>query len=308
MAQHLIQLLQSNVYAFANLTKYERNLLFRYFHKYNPVIARIVELHTDLPLSKAQLMPPEGVPEIVRDYIMQFFDRIFARLDVNGLLRDMVVQYYIYVEVHVEVDDSFSQKADRILQDISHLEEKVYEHSPEGLAFLQDVERRYQDEPKSVGLKERFKYIETKFANFFDKEYQGPDKLSVLEFYNIVEYMENLDIDFVALRYTVSDSYRRLVEMGHGREEMADLGYSQGYLDLQELTENHESYTIDNDIYSGLPFLFKFKRSDSQSIITRVLNECIEWDAAQRAIKAKIENLGKLGRIVTAVGASEQQT
>ena len=99
------------------------------------MIARIVELHTGSPLSKAQLMPPEGVPEIVRDYIMQFFDRIFARLDVNGLLRDMVVQYYIYGEVHVEVDDSFSQKADRILQDISHLEEKVYEHSPEVLGL-----------------------------------------------------------------------------------------------------------------------------------------------------------------------------
>lgn len=307
MAQHLISLLQSNVYAFANLSKYERNLLFRYFHKYNPVVARIIDLHTDLPLSKVRLTSPQGVPELVRDYVMQFFERIFARLNVNEILRDMVVSYYVYGEAIVQVDDDFARQADRILQDVSHLEEKVYEHSPEDLHFMQEVEAKYLKDPFSVSLDERSDYVDTKFANFFDRNYQGPNKLSVLKFYNVQEHLENPDIAFEAIRYNVSDSLKRLNEMGLSRSELANLGYSEGFLDLLEMSGGGESYTIDNDIYSGLPFIFSFRRNDGNSLLTRTLSETCEWDAAQRSIKAKIENLGKLGRIITAEGISEQQ-
>lgn len=307
MAQHLVQLLQGNIYSYANLSKYERNLLFRYFHKYNPVIARIVDLHTDLPLSKTRLQPPQGVPEIVRDYVGQFYDRIFARLNLNDIMRDMVVSYYVYGEAYVQVDDDFAREADRILQDIGHLAEKVYEHSPEDLKFLQEVELKYQTLPTSVSLKERDKYVKTKFANFYDQDYQGPNKLQVLKFYNVMEYLENPDIDFEALRYTTSESLKRLHEMGLDRQALTDLGYSEGFLDLVGQGGSNESYVIDNDIYSGMPFLFSFRRTDSNSVLTRLISEMCEWDAAQRSIRAKIENLGKLGRIVTAEGISEAQ-
>lgn len=308
LAIHLIELLQSNVYGFQNLTRYERNILFRYFHKYNPIIARIIDLHTDLPLSKARLQAPHDVPEIVRDYVMQFFERVFERLNVNELLRDMVLAYYIYGEAYVQVEDFFAEKADRVLQDITKLEEKVYVHEEEDLDFLQKVEKDYSDDPKKVGLKRRMKYMEKKFENFFDPDYTGPTRMSVLRFYNILEYLENGDIDFEAVRYGVSDSYKRLKEQGFDREQLAELGYSEGFLELQELTDQTDSYTIDNDIYSGLPFIFTFRRTDSTSLITRILNQAIEWDAAQRAFKALIENLGKLGRIVFAENISEAQT
>lgn len=307
MAQHLIEFLQSNVYGFANLTKYERNILYRYFHRTNPVIARILDLHTDLPLSKARLQAPQNVPEIVRDYVMQFFERVFAKLNVNEIMREMVLTQYVHGEAHVQVDDFYNAEADRILQDIEHLEEKVYTHNEGDLKYLQAVERAYASDPLKVSLKDRFKYMEMKFSNFFDGKYQGPAKLSVLKFWNMREHLENEDIAFEAIRYNVSDSYRRLRDMGYGPAELVDLGYSEGFVELQKLDPDAESYTIDNDVYSGLPFIFAFRRPDSTSLILRILNQATEWDAAQRAVRAKIESLGKLGRIISAEGASAEQ-
>lgn len=305
-ALHLVELLQSNVYTFSNLSKYERKVLFRYFYRTNPIIGRVIDLHTDMPLSKLRLQAPKGQPEIVRDYIMQFYERIFERLNVNEIIRDMVLTHWIYGEAYVFVDDCYTDHP-RVLQDITALQERVYKHNDEDLQFLQEVESQYSQDPLTVDLQTRLKYIEKKFESFFDAQYTGPTKLSVLRFFYILEYLENPDISFEAVRYQISESLKRLKEMVKTDEELADVGYSEGMLELLRESNDDDSYVIDNDIYSGLPFLFSLKQPDDSAPIMRVLTQALEWDAARRATKAKIERLGQLGRIVTAEGASQDQ-
>jgi len=45
-AQQIIDLLINQVYVFANLTKHEKFILFRFFYKTNPILGRIIDLHT----------------------------------------------------------------------------------------------------------------------------------------------------------------------------------------------------------------------------------------------------------------------
>lgn len=305
-ALHLVELLQSNVYTFSNLSKYERKVLFRYFYRTNPIIGRVIDLHTDMPLSKLRLQAPKGQPEIVRDYVMQFYERLFDRLDINEVIRDMVLTHWIYGEAYVFVDDSYTTHP-RILQDITSLQERVYRHTDEDLTFLQSTEQSYSQDPHSVDLETRLKYIEKKFETFFDAQYTGPSKISVLKFFYILEYLENPDIGFEAVRYQISESLKRLREMVGSNEELLDVGYSAGMLELLSESQDNDSFVIDNDTYSGLPFIFSLKQPDDSAPIMRILTEALEWDAARRATKSKIERLGQLGRVVTADGASPAQ-
>lgn len=162
MAGHIIDLLTTNVYTFANLTRFEKSLLYRYFYKTNPVIGRLCDLHTDLPLSKTRLQAPADLPDIAKDYIMQFYERLLARLNFPEFLRDLVLAHTIYGEATALVDD-FYKEFDRVLQNITHIEDQLFSDDPEDEKFLKAIEDAYDKEPKSVKLADRLKYIKLKF-------------------------------------------------------------------------------------------------------------------------------------------------
>ena len=308
MAQRIIDLLTSNVYTFANLTRFERNLLFRYFYKTNPVIGRLIDLHTDLPLSKTRLQAPSDLPDIAKDYIMQFYERLLDRLNFASFLRDLVLTHCIYGESVALVDDYYKD-FDRVLQDIHVLEEHVFNYSDEDAKFMETVESVYEKNPKDVKVQDRIKYIKLKFSNFFEPDYTGPDRLSVLPFYKIQEYLENDDVDYLAVKYQLSESLNQLLAAKVDDSFLHEVGYSEGMTAMLADPELHQDKTvvIDSDSYDGYPFVFQLKRPEGSSIILRTINEALEWEAAKRAMRAKIESIGKVGRVITAPGLSEGQ-
>lgn len=312
-AVQLIELLQTNVFHFSHLTKHEKFIIYRFFQKTNPILGRILDLHTDLPLSKMRFTAPENQPEIVKDYILQFYQKIFDRLKFPELIRDMVLSYWIYGEAYVFVDDYFLD-FERELQTLQVLDSKVFEVSGDTQSKLAAVESAYSTNPKSVSAAERKEYIEKKFSGFYSEGYMGPDRAFVIPFYMIEEYFENSDIGFQAINYSLSDELRSLGLQKEGSNAaLMELGYTKGFIHL--MNESREGLSggfnrgivVDNDTTAGVPFIFSMKRPDGSSILSRVFAEALEWDASKRALKAKLELFGKIGRIVTAEDLSEEQ-
>jgi len=57
-----------------------------------------------------------------------------------------------------------------------------------------------------------------------------------------------------------------------------------------------------------MPFIINLQRPEGASNILCVLEQGLEWEASVRAMRAKIENIGKVGRVVFSEGLSESQT
>lgn len=309
-AQHIISLLNTQVYELANLTKHERFILLRYFYRTNPILGRVIDLHTELPLSKLRLQPPQDCPKIVRDFMMQYYEKIFNRLCFAEHLKDLVLHYHLFGEGFALIEDYFNKFATK-LQSIEDLSVKSFDYKDEDLKFIERIEKEYEADPKKVDLKDRQKYFEKKFLGFFNKGYIGPERLRILKFYDITEYFSNEEIGFEAIRHRISDGVQTILqdhnvplsvnqEDANTYDSLKELGYSEGFIELLKQNRESRDIIIDNDIYSGLPFLLVFKRYESTSLAYRVLDACIAWDAAHRALKAKVKTIGRVGRVITA--------
>jgi len=308
-AQHIISLLNTQVYELANLTKHERYILLRYFYRTNPILGRVIDLHTEIPLSKLRLQPPQDCPKIVRDYMMQYYEKIFNKLSFAENLKDLVLHYHLFGEGYALVEDYFNKFATK-LQCVEGLSAESFTYKDEDIAFIERVEKEYEADSKKVELKDRQKYFEKKFLGFFNKAYTGPERFRVLKFYDITEYFSNEEIGFEAIRHRISDGVQTILQdvgsSGMNKEGVDDyeslieLGYSEGFVELLKQNRDSRDIIIDNDIYSGLPFVLVFKRYESTSLAYRVLDACVAWDASARALKARVKTLGRIGRVITA--------
>jgi len=307
-ALHILELLTSRVYTFSNLSRFEKNILYRYFYRYNPVIARVVDLHTNLPLSKIRLQAPRGVPEIVKDFVTTFYNRIMERTNFNEVLREMVLHHNIYGDAHTLVDDSYT--GNRELAHPEILEENLYNRSEEDRAKLNDIEDRYSKDPESVSVQERREYLDAKFIGFYDVGYQGPNRISKIEFHRILEIMENPDLGYEAITIETEPALQELIAQGLTHDDLKELGYTEGFLRLlnqEDVPSDGSTITVDNDTLEGDAYLLRLRRTSGFSLIERVINECLEWYFAKKALQAKMDNFGKIGRIVTSEGLSEDQ-
>ncbi|MFA5071304.1 MAG: hypothetical protein WC511_02925 [Candidatus Pacearchaeota archaeon] len=307
-AQHIISLINTDVYSIANLTKHERFILLRYFYRSNPILGRVIDLHTEIPLSKLRLQPPQDCPKIVKDYMTMFFEKIFNRINFTEVLKDVVLFYQLLGEGYAMVDDYFAEHP-RKLQSIEDLSGKSFDYKEEDLKFIEKIEKEYEADPKKVTVADRQKYFEKKFLGFFTKSYNGPDRLRALKFYDITEYFTNEEIGFEAIRHRISDGVQTILQDHNVARDsrndddysaLKDMGYSKGFIELLKQNRDSRDIVVDNDIYSGLPFLILFKRFETTSLAYRVLDACLAWDASHKAMKAKIKTIGRVGRIVKA--------
>lgn len=308
-AVRIIDLLQGGVYNTAMLARNELCVLYRYFFRNNPIMGRIIDLHTDIPLSKLNLTAPQAAPEIAKDYIQQFYQRILTRVKFPELVREMVISHWVYGEANVLVNDIYEGDRELRLPDTS--ETQV---NPK-LKELLEVEAKYKKDPASVAVPERLQYLQDKFLNSFDAKYTGPSSLRVIPFHEVTNYLENRDIGYKALELSVSESLQNLLNEDVTVSDLVGMGYSKGFLELaakKKLAEGDkigrvDSIEVDNDHEYGSAFIFSLEKADRTSIIHRVLQECLAWDAAYKALKAKIKAIGKVGRVVTASELSVDQ-
>ena len=308
-AVRLIDMLQGGIYSIAILSRQDLCTLYRYFYRNNPILGRIIDIHTDIPLSKLNLTPPNNVSGLAKDYITQFYSRILKKVNLPEKVREMVIHHWVYGACDVLVSDVYEGK--RELQEPDPAQFKI---NPDEVD-LKKTEAAYDRDPASVGISDRQKYLEGRFMEFWEPSYQGPTSIRVVPFYEIEDYKENPDINYRGFRAVTPESLRNISNSQVSVEEVVKLGYSKGL--LQSLVDGklnnnakfkcNDTFFIDNDHLTGNAFSFHLEKADGMSIIHRVLNECLAWDAAYKALKNKIASIGKVGRVITAPDLSSDQ-
>lgn len=312
-AVRLIAMLLNDGIQFEVLSNFDKKILFRYFYRNNPIISRIIQLHTDLPLSRIRLQAPQGQPEIVSDYIMHFFGNLLEDLKFNIVLRDAVIDHYVFGEAQVYVDDFFDGEAE--LQPLRKTSKQFQRPTKANEDFMDDIEKRYAEDPWSVPLEDRLKYLAVKFTSYFDSEYQGPDAIRLIEFYEVLSQESNQDIGYEVMVVALSESLKYLISESPVLtfNDFLELGYNKGFLAQLfqgESNEHPDNLVVDNDTYSGLPFFFTIKDGHLRgSMIQSLVTHALEWEASRKALFQKLKTIGRVGRIVTASGAklSEEQ-
>lgn len=312
-AIRLLDMLHSAAMSTAQLQKSDLYALYRYFYKTNPVIGRVIDLHTDLPLSKLSLTPPANVPKIASDYIMHFYSKVMDRIKFPDLIRKATLSYWIYGTVDILIGDNY--EGDHVLTHATETQVSFDNLAEESLAKIENL---YEESPDKVSITERKKYLSNKFQRFLEEDYNGPTQARVLDIHEIWNVAENKDINYRMLEVETSLSLMALMnDDSLTLKEMVELGYNKGFLRLfmdsdgpvsdDTKMPKKPSYIIDNDHLQGRAFILTLERPEGHSLIHRVLDQCINWDSALRSWRAKIEQIGKVGRVITAPDLSGDQ-
>lgn len=311
LAIHIIDYVVGGALEFAQLSLIEQNILFRYFYRHNPILGRIIDLHTNLPTSKIRKQVPRDCSEIVRDYIDQFYDSILDRISFHNNIRYFIRDSFLYDVSVLFVDDYFD--GDRELQDLDEYPMNPVDMTDENKAFIEKIESQYASDPSSVNVEDRMKYLNIKFSGNFEHYYKGPKRSKTVNFWEIDEYLENKDIDYTAIKMITSEGLKTALSdiprNVNPSEYLMELGYSEGIVNLlavnQELgIDIGKSLLVDDDDLSGLPFVVVM---EGQSIVRRVISELLEWEMSKRAFLESMKRVGKVGRVVTAEALSDGQ-
>jgi len=305
-ARRIISLLQTDVYELANLAKHEKYTLIRYFYRYNPILGRCVDLHTEIPLSKMRIQPPRNCSKLARDYMSYFYDSILERVKFSQELKIFVLNKILFSKSHMMIDDNF-RDGDKLLQkDLTF--DGIAAYSEEDKVFLKKIDVQYEKNPSLVSIEDKIKYLNIYFMGKFTLSYKGPTRVKHIPFYDIINYYENRDIDFEAIELNVKEGVKKFASYADWRKQLKDIGYSEGFCNLlEESDSNKDSILLDNDPFSGDPYLLIYSSWEDSSIMFRILEACLQWDVAKQALTAKIKNLGKVGRIVTSEELGDDQ-
>lgn len=288
----------------ANLTKFQLSLLYRYFYRTNPFIAQVIDTHTDLLMSKARIDPPVDIPEILRDYVVKFFNDWIRKSRFNLTLRDLHrthnVQGYAYFVLD---DDTRSLKNE--LTPIDRMVPEKAKINEEDADFLAKTEEQYSKKPESVDLERRLKYLHTKCLYRFEKDYKGPDRTIVYGPLDITRQYRNRDTGYESIFFPNRQ------KPGQTMEELAEQGVTGGWLSLMEAAggdaNNLGQLQVDNNIMLNLPFMTVLERPDRTSLIHRVLHDAFIYEITRRAQLVQVQMYGKAGRIYKAPNASRDQ-
>lgn len=323
LASHHIDRVIEDGASFANLNIIEKMYVYDYFYRNNPIVARSIDIHTDLPLSKLKINPPKGIKSnILKDYIKYYYESVLERLDIFSFIRDFIRQYRIQGEAFAFVQDSYNLDAPAGRKELESFEKiqmkmsaEKKDISPELKKELQEIEDRYNADSSEVSLTDRLKYIQTYFPNF-DDDYTGFDKIEVVKYFRIHQITKNCTTGTYALDiYYDKNIKEELGKIDYNDETidqteaeqdiMENLKVSKSLLDILKNTTGRTFQIEDNPYMKDKNSSYTFSVGEwRDSLINRILSACFEWEATQAARRTRIDLIGKTGRIVSAEGAS----
>lgn len=284
------------------LTYMQLWLLYRYFYRTNPIIAQVIDTHTDLLMSKARVDPPANVSEILRDFTVNFFNNWIERSKFSIALRDAHRKLNIYGYAYIVMDDDTTRLKNELqpMRDITPTNYKL-ELSEEDEAFVQKIEKMYRDEdPKKISVIDRLSYLSKKCIFRFEPDYCGPDRTLVYSPLELTREYKKRDASYEAIflpnRYAAEKP-----------ESLRELGLTGGWVQLILDAGSNPELQIDNGTEQTFPFLTVLERPERTSLIHRTLHDALIYELGRRAELVRMQMFGKQGRIYMAPEASMDQ-
>lgn len=292
------------------LTSTQRNKIAYYLSVFNPLIARIVDLHTKLPLSTMRIQKPNHDIDIVQDYVHAYFQKIFESDKFKDTLEEIIRNFWVIGRGLGRLEDDYSFDKDTI---VDHTLEKLTlpEISQENLEKAERINADYNRDPSKVPWDDKKQVIELYLLKI-NGDYKGLKRYKSVHPLDVLSIMANEDIDYYLYETHAPQGVKMWQESNQGREQidlpkhpLVKLGYSKGLTKLA-LEAGDDRITIDSDPFGEEGLYMTFLQT-KRPLIDACLESAIYNMAAIKHNNELVGLSSKIDRLISAKDASAEQ-
>ena len=274
---------------------------FRHFYNNDEIVARAIDLHCDLPLSKVTLAKPRTDDPEKSNYIWRFFTRMLDRVNFFTRLEEIAHEFWVFGNVFIFAEDDlesidesypvpeledkgesdvFDDDGDSY-QDLLHQDNEIDAELDE----LVDVEDQVEDfvteaiehhqltpDQQKVKKKVEDRYNKWGFKNI---NYRGWKRLVVLPPEQVV--LQTTDFsDEYQIGLTPTESMKRLLESRYHDPDSDRILSEVPEEILQKMNTETGLIPLDTDPYSGSHcFHLSKRKSQYEDFGTSMLQRCL---------------------------------
>ena len=321
-AEMILDQLDSDLITVGRLTTSQKKSLFYYLATFSPLISRIVDLHTKLPLSTFRIQKPKHDIDIVQDYVYDYFDRLVNTAKFKEELKSIIRERCIFGSGIARVEDDFAFTKDTLINpDLSNL--TLPQLDQDEIDKINEINNQYNSDPESVSWQDK-KFVLEQYLLKINKDYKGIKNFKAVSQLEVKEIMINKDIDYLIYTLPASPNIRQAlsnVTIGYDNDQdykeaietLKSLGYSEAIIRLNLNSESTDAIQIDTDAFNDdgayMVVLSSGLNPESleDSILNRVLEPAVRNMNAIRTANKLVKLSTKIDRLVSAPNASLAQ-
>lgn len=321
-AEMILDQLDSDLITVGRLTTSQKKSLFYYLATFSPLISRIVDLHTKLPLSTFRIQKPKHDIDIVQDYVYDYFDRLVNTAKFKEELKSIIRERCIFGSGIARVEDDFAFTKDTLINpDLSNL--TLPQLGQDEIDKINEINNQYNSDPESVSWQDK-KFVLEQYLLKINKGYKGIKNFKAVSQLEVKEIMINKDIDYLIYTLPASPNIRQAlsnVTIGYDNDQdykeaietLKSLGYSEAIIRLNLNSESTDTIQIDTDAFNddGAYMVVLSSGSNPESledsILNRVLEPAVRNMNAIRTANKLVKLSTKIDRLVSAPNASLAQ-
>lgn len=321
-AEMILDQLDSDLLTVGRLTTSQKKSLFYYLATFSPLISRIVDLHTKLPLSTFRIQKPKHDIDIVQDYVYDYFDKLVNTAKFKEELKSIIRERCIFGSGIARVEDDFAFTKDTLINpDLSNL--TLPQLDQDEIDKINEINNQYNSDPESVSWQDK-KFVLEQYLLKINKDYKGIKNFKAVSQLEVKEININKDIDYLIYTLPASPNIKQAlsnVTIGYDNdkdyneaiETLKSLGYSEAIIRLNLSSEQIDSIQIDTDAFNDdgayLVVLCSGSNPESleDSILNRVLEPAVRNMNAIRTANKLVKLSTKIDRLISAPNASAAQ-
>lgn len=321
-AEMILDQLDSDLITVGRLTTSQKKSLFYYLATFSPLISRIVDLHTKLPLSTFRIQKPKHDIDIVQDYVYDYFDRLVNTAKFKEELKSIIRERCIFGSGIARVEDDFAFTKDTLINpDLSNL--TLPQLDQDEIDKINEINNQYNSDPESVSWQDK-KFVLEQYLLKINKDYKGIKNFKSVSQLEVKEIMINKDIDYLIYTLPASPNIRQALSnviIGYDNDQdykeaietLKSLGYSEAIIRLNLNSESTDAIQIDTDAFNddGAYMVVLSSGSNPESledsILNRVLEPAVRNMNAIRTANKLVKLSTKIDRLVSAPNASLAQ-
>lgn len=241
--------------------------LYRWFYDNHPIVGQALDLHTELPLSKIRLMPPQTDDHKKRQMILKFFEEMCDRLEMLHRLIEMSHEYNLLGNGFIFAEDSETDSPPEIR--------------------IKEVERSVDGDGNAVEKAIEWEDADEREAEWMQAHYKGWERLTIIP----PEQVKITTLQFSPAKtyeLIVDSRTRQAVEEGSFDPEAARLVEHIPEELKSQIRENEGLLKLDTDPNEG-SFIYHLAKKKSQyqdwgvSMLRRCLNDLIYYEKLRQA-------------------------
>lgn len=329
-AENLIEQLSQGVLTYARLSMDAKLALFEYLYKFNPYVARTIDLHTLLPLSSFRIQKPAHYKNVLtRDYTYNFYERMLDDSDFIGVMLKAVRYYHLYGKAEILIMDDYVHVRDTNIDetDVNSLAKKSEKLKSEEEKKIKEILKKYESDPDEVSWEEREGVLKL-LSHDYNTKYTGVKKMRVLHYKEIKSRQRNDEINYYIYELKrspyIDNAYEqfkkssgwnnRSIYAGSKNNKTEDdlkekfitkmkgIGYTESFVRKMIATKGQATYKVDSDPYNtdGMyvaVFNRKIDERDDSSAINRIIEAAVDYTVSRRRDREKANMSYKQNRL-----------